>query len=81
MVFNPFQDHNRYLDKDPKDMSLSELRMLLKIKRMDLKLGWIELEGKVKFWQRVVRSLRESGILDKAKEGIQSYLQKDTPKE
>ncbi|TGM51658.1 hypothetical protein EHQ91_16740 [Leptospira biflexa] len=81
MVFNPFQDHNRYLDKDPKDMSLSELRMLLKIKRMDLQLGWNEFESKIKFWQRVFRSLRESGILDKAKDGIQSYLQKDSPKE
>ncbi|TGM21607.1 hypothetical protein [Leptospira meyeri] len=81
MRFNPLTDHERYLDKDPKDMSLTELRMLLKIKRMDLQLGWNEFEGKIKFWQRVVRSVRESGMLDQVREGIQSYLQNKTPKE
>ncbi|TGM77682.1 hypothetical protein EHR01_08740 [Leptospira mtsangambouensis] len=81
MRFNPLKDHERYLDKDPKDMSLTELRMLLKIKRMDLQLGWNEFEGKIKFWQRVVRSIRESGMVDQMKEGIQSYLQNKTPKE
>ncbi|MCZ8155598.1 MAG: hypothetical protein O9264_05740 [Leptospira sp.] len=72
-MFNPFKDHELYANKDPRDMSLDELRMLLLIKRQDLQLEWNEFQGKVKFWQRVGRTIKQSGILDRIKEGFQSY--------
>ncbi|MDF3820371.1 hypothetical protein P3G55_10695 [Leptospira sp. 96542] len=76
MNFNPLRDHERFLEKDPKDMSLSELRMLLKIKRMDLELGWVEMQAKLNFWQRLGRSVRQSGIVDKIQDSLQNYLGK-----
>ncbi|GBF51961.1 hypothetical protein LPTSP4_34990 [Leptospira ryugenii] len=63
-MFNPFKDHERYLEKDPKDMSLDELRMLLKIRRLDLSLEWNEFQSKLRFWQRVGRSIKQSGLLE-----------------
>jgi hypothetical protein len=78
-MFNPFKDHELYANKDPRDMSLDELRMLLLIKRQDLQLEWNEFQGKVKFWQRVGRTIKQSGILDRIKEGFQSYQSNRNP--
>jgi hypothetical protein len=78
-MFNPFKDHELYANKDPRDMSLDELRMLLLIKRQDLQLEWNEFQGKVKFWQRVGRTIKHSGILDRIKEGFHSYQSNRNP--
>ncbi|WP_411821334.1 hypothetical protein [Leptospira sp. 'Mane'] len=75
-MFNPLKDHERYSEKDPKDMTLEELRMLLKIRRLDLDLEWKEFQGKIHFWQRVGRTVKQSGILEKFQEGIQAYFTK-----
>lgn len=73
-MFNPLKDHERYLDKNPREMSLDELRMLLKIRRLDLELEWKEFQGKIHFWQRIGRTVKQSGILEKFKEGIRAYF-------
>jgi hypothetical protein len=72
-MFNPLKDHERYNEKDPQDMTLEELRMLLKIKRLDLQLEWNAFQGKIRFWQRVGRTLKQSGIFEKFQEGVQAY--------
>ncbi|TGL61874.1 hypothetical protein EHQ58_04495 [Leptospira ognonensis] len=72
-MFNPLKDHERYAEKDPRDMSLDELRMLLKIKRLDLQLEWNVFQGKIRFWQRVGRTIKQSGFLEKIQEGLQAY--------
>jgi len=72
-MFNPLKDHERYAEKDPHEMSLEELRMLLKIKRLDLQLEWNSFQGKIRFWQRIGRTIKQSGFLEKVKEGFQAY--------
>lgn len=81
MNFNPLRDHERYSEKDPRDMSIEELQMLLKIKRMDLELGWLNFQGKINFWQRLGRSIKQTGILDNLQETIKNYLAKNQPNE
>ncbi|TGN19113.1 hypothetical protein [Leptospira idonii] len=76
-MFNPLKDHERYSEKDPKDMSLDELRMLLKIRRLDLELEWKEFQGKIHFWQRLGRAVKQSGFLEKVQETVSSYFSKD----
>jgi|JI8StandDraft_1071087.scaffolds.fasta_scaffold17808_6 hypothetical protein len=72
-MFNPLKDHERYAEKDPRDMTLEELRMLLKIKRMDLQLEWNSFHGKIRFWQRVGRTIKQSGFFDQWKETWLAY--------
>lgn len=81
MKFNPLRDHENYQNKDPRDMSLDELRMLLKIKRMDLELGWLDFQGKLNLWQRIGRSLKQSGVLDKIQETFKTYVSSHQTKE
>jgi len=64
-MFNPFRDHEDYLKKKPEEMSLQELRMLLKIKRLDLELEWKNFQGEIRFWERVWKTVQRSGILEK----------------
>jgi hypothetical protein len=71
-MFNPLKDHERYNEKDPREMSLDELRMLLKIKRQDVLLEWNDFQGKIRFWQRIGRTVKQSGILEKFQEGFQA---------
>ncbi len=77
-MFNPLKDHDLYSSKDPRDMSLDELRMLLKIKRLDLQLEWNSFQGKIRFWQRVGRTIKQSGFLEKVQEGFQTYTTRNT---
>jgi len=77
-MFNPLKDHDLYSSKDPRDMSLDELRMLLKIKRLDLELEWNQFQGKIRFWQRVGRTIKQSGILEKFMDGFAAYRKDPT---
>ncbi|MDZ4726414.1 MAG: hypothetical protein SH817_09665 [Leptospira sp.] len=77
-MFNPLKDHDLYSSKDPRDMSLDELRMLLKIKRLDLELEWNQFQGKIRFWQRVGRTIKQSGILEKFMDGVAAYRKDPT---
>ena len=77
-MFNPLKDHDLYSSKDPRDMSLDELRMLLKIKRFDLELEWNQFQGKIRFWQRVGRTIKQSGILEKFMDGVAAYRKDPT---
>lgn len=69
-MFNPFADHEKYSEKRPEDMSIQELRMLLKIKRQSLELGWMQFQNDLQFWQRLGKAVQKSGILEHWKEKL-----------
>lgn len=80
-MFNPFSDHEKYSEKKPKDMSITELRMLLKIKRQNLELGWIQFQSDLQFWQRIGKAVQKSGIIELWKEKLNANPQSvDDPK-
>ncbi len=69
-MFNPFSDHERYAEKKPSDMSIPELQMLLKIKRQNLELGWLQFQSDLQFWQRIGKAVQKSGLLELWKEKL-----------
>ncbi|MBE7413609.1 MAG: hypothetical protein L6Q54_06215 [Leptospiraceae bacterium] len=62
---NPFEGDNEFSEKSPKDMSPTELRMLLHIQRQNLKLDIEKLNSKINYTKAITKILKDSGLLEK----------------
>jgi hypothetical protein len=60
------------LPKDPKDMNLDELRMLIEFRKLELKMEFQEVRHSLGIGSRILKAFKNSGIL----EGIQESFQK-----
>ncbi|MCG9875135.1 MAG: hypothetical protein MH321_10145 [Leptospiraceae bacterium] len=60
------------LPKDPKDMNLDELRMLIEFRKLELKMEFQEVRHSLGLGSRILKAFKNSGIL----EGIQESFQK-----
>ncbi len=67
---NPFYEEEERYHKNPKDMSIEELELLLYTKRMELKLDLMRLEGKINYTKIILDTLVSLGIPQK----IEKYL-------
>jgi hypothetical protein len=62
---NPFEEQSEEYHKNPKDMSLEELELLLYTKRMELKLDVMRLETKVNYTKVIIETIVALGIPEK----------------
>ncbi len=69
---NPFEESAEEYHKDPKDMSLEELELLLYTKRMELKLDVMRLETKVNYTKIIIETIVALGIPEKIENFILS---------
>lgn len=72
LTLNPFEGSEEFSDKKPEDMNLDELKMLLHIKKLNLKLDIERLRTNINYTKIVIEAAKELGVIDK----IESYLQK-----
>ena len=54
---NPFHEEEERYHKDPNDMSLEELELLLYTKRMELKLDIMRLESKINYTKIIIDTI------------------------
>jgi len=69
---NPFRGPEEFSGKDPEDMSLEELKMLLHIKRLNVKLDVERIRSQVSYTKLILDGIRELGLLD----NLEEYLPK-----
>lgn len=74
--FNPFSDYENFSKKDPKDMSLSELEILLYSKRVTIKLEAERLYKKINASKIILDVINGLGIPEK----IESLISGTVPK-
>ena len=67
---NPFHEEEEKYYKDPNDMNIEELELLLYTKRMELKLDLMRLEGKINYTKIILDTIVSLGIPQK----IEKYL-------
>ncbi|HMV80779.1 MAG TPA: hypothetical protein PK453_11010 [Leptospiraceae bacterium] len=73
--FNPFSDSENFTKKDPKDMSLSELEILLYSKRVTIKLEAERLYKKINASKIILDVINSLGIPEK----IESFISGTSP--
>ncbi|MEM7184762.1 MAG: hypothetical protein AAF518_27960 [Spirochaetota bacterium] len=74
---NPFDASAKFIDKDPKDMTLEELRMLLHIQRLGLQLNVEKIKSRVGYFQMVLQSAKDMGLLEKLDKWVMAFLGKE----
>jgi hypothetical protein len=52
-------------NKDPRDMSVEELRLLLQIKKLELKMEGIDVLDKLSLGRRVAIFIQKSGVFNR----------------
>jgi len=77
---NPFEEQSEEYYKNPKDMSLEELELLLYTKRMELKLDVMRLETKVNYTKVIIETIVALGIPEKIEAFIFSMYDTYKPK-
>lgn len=77
---NPFREENEMYYKNPKDMSLEELELLLYTKRMELKLDLLRLDNKINYTKIFFDTIVALGIPEKIEKLVtQLYKQPEKP--
>jgi hypothetical protein len=56
--------------KPPQEMSLEELRMLIEIRKLEMKIHLQEVKHNLGIGSRILKAIRKSGILESFQEGI-----------
>lgn len=77
---NPFEEVNESYYKDPKDMSLEELELLLYTKRMELKLDLLRLDNKINYTKIFFDALIALGIPEKLEKLFLNLVSTESPK-
>ncbi|MCB1159634.1 MAG: hypothetical protein H7A25_20620 [Leptospiraceae bacterium] len=67
---NPFDKNVSYSDKAPKDMTKDELRMLLHIQRLNLRLDVEKMKSRVNYTRSIILAVKELGLVDR----LETYL-------
>ena len=60
--FNPFHGSEEFLSKDPKDMSLDEIELLLHAKRLNLRLDIERLHKHIHYTKFLFDIIKASGL-------------------
>ena len=60
--FNPFQGSEEFLSKNPKDMSLDEIELLLHAKRLNLRLDIERLHKHINYTKFLFDIVKASGL-------------------
>ncbi|MBK6603984.1 MAG: hypothetical protein KA146_14190 [Leptospiraceae bacterium] len=60
--FNPFHGSEEFLSKDPKDMSLDEIELLLHAKRLNLRLDIERLHKHINYTKFLFDIIKASGL-------------------
>lgn len=76
---NPFHEEEEKYHKNPNDMSIEELELLLYTKRMELKLDLMRLEGKINYTKIFLDTLVSLGIPQKIEKYLLQLLYGETP--
>lgn len=63
--FNPFKENTYFTGKNPEDMSLEELEILLYSRRLELRLGMDKLHKKINYSKIVIDILQGLGLTEK----------------
>lgn len=71
---NPFDEKKETYHKDPKNMSLEELELLLYTKRMELKLDLLRLDNKINYAKIFLDTLVALGIPEKIERIVNGFL-------
>jgi hypothetical protein len=78
---NPFHEEEERYHKDPNDMSLEELELLLYTKRMELKLDIMRLEDKINYTKIIIDTIVSLGIPEKIEKYILQFYGNSTQKQ
>jgi len=78
---NPFHEEEERYHKDPNDMSLEELELLLYTKRMELKLDIMRLEDKINYTKIIIDTIVSLGIPEKIEKYILQFYENSTQKQ
>lgn len=79
--FNPFSDSENFSKKDPKDMTLSELEILLYSKRVTIKLEAERLYKKINASKIILDVINGLGIPEKIESFISGNAQESVKSE
>jgi hypothetical protein len=61
------------LPKDPKDMNLQELRMLLEVRKLELQIQAQDVRHKLGLTSRIFKAIKSSGVLESFAEIFQEF--------
>ncbi|MCC5814890.1 MAG: hypothetical protein JJT78_09045 [Leptospira sp.] len=61
------------LPKSPEDMNLDELRLLLEIRKLELKNSLQEVKHRLGIGGRILKAIQKSGIIESFAQTVQSY--------
>lgn len=64
------------LPKDPKDMNLDELKMLLEIRKLELKNGLQDVKHRLGIGARILKAIQRSGIIESISQSVSQYQEK-----
>ena len=78
---NTFHEEEERYHKDPNDMSLEELELLLYTKRMELKLDIMRLESKINYTKIIIDTIVSLGIPEKIENYISQFYGNSTQKQ
>jgi 16S rRNA G1207 methylase RsmC len=67
------------LPKSPEDMNLDELKMLLEIRKLELKNSLQEVKHRLGIGGRILRAIQKSGIIESFAQTIQTYTSQSNP--
>ena len=77
---NPFREAEETYYKDPKEMSLEELELLLYTKRMELKLDLLRLDNKINYTKVFIDAIIALGIPEKIEKLLVDLFKPQTEK-
>ena len=77
---NPFEEQSEEYHKNPHDMSLEELELLLYTKRMELKIDVMRLETKVNYTKIIIETIVALGIPQKIEAFVLNMYDSYKPK-
>ena len=61
-------------------MSLEELRMLIEIRKLEMKIHLQEVKHNLGIGARILKAIRKSGIIESIQDGITQYSNKNNNK-
>lgn len=77
LQFNPFAGSEEFLGKKPEEMSADELKMLLHIKRLNIKLDVERLRTNINYYKIFIETAKELGLVEKFESWLSNFLNSD----
>ncbi|MCB1192636.1 MAG: hypothetical protein KDK90_19480 [Leptospiraceae bacterium] len=77
LQLNPFSGNEEFLAKKPEDMSIDELKMLLHIKRLNIKLNVERMKTNVNYYKLIFGTIKELGLAEKLENWLNKLLSPD----